>query len=58
MLSVMIDAHRGIPDVATADVAGAYLKAYMTDFVVMKFTWRSGGHTMQNEQSTQKIRCN
>jgi hypothetical protein len=37
MLSVMIDAHEG-RDVATADVAGAYLKAYMTDFVVMKFT--------------------
>ena len=37
MLSIMIDAHEG-RDVGTADVAGAYLKAYMTDFVIMKFT--------------------
>lgn len=37
MLSIMIDAHEG-RDVATADVTGAYLKAYMTDFVIMKFT--------------------
>lgn len=28
-------------DVAIADVAGAYLKAYMTDFVTMKFTGAS-----------------
>ena len=37
MLSLMIDAaeHR---DVATADVAGAYLKADMDDFVVMRFS--------------------
>jgi hypothetical protein len=37
MLSIMIDAHEG-RDVATADVAGAYLKADMDDFVIMKFT--------------------
>ena len=33
----MIDAHEQ-RDVATADIAGAYLKAYMDDFVIMKFT--------------------
>jgi hypothetical protein len=37
MLSIMIDAHEN-RDVATADVAGAYLKAYMDDYVIMKFT--------------------
>ena len=37
MMSLMIDAKEG-RDVATADVAGAYLKADMDDFVVMKFT--------------------
>jgi len=36
-LSIIVDAHEG-RDVATADVAGAYLKADMDDFVVMKFT--------------------
>ena len=40
MLSIMIDAYEK-RDVATADVAGAYLKAYMDDFVVMKFTGQS-----------------
>ena len=40
MLSIMIDAYEG-RDVATADIAGAYLKAYMDDFVVMKFTGES-----------------
>ena len=37
LLSILIDAHEG-RDVATADVADAYLKAYMTDLVIMKFT--------------------
>ena len=37
MMSLIIDAKEG-RDVATADVAGAYLKADMDDFVVMKFT--------------------
>jgi hypothetical protein len=37
LLSILIDAHEG-RDVTTADVAGAYLKAYMTDLVFMKFT--------------------
>lgn len=32
LLSILIDAHEG------RDVAGAYLKAYMTDLVIMKFT--------------------
>ena len=40
MLSILIDAHEG-RDVATADVAGAYLKAYMDDYVLMKFNGAS-----------------
>jgi hypothetical protein len=40
MVSIMIDAHEK-RDVATADVAGAYLKAYMKDYVLMKFTGAS-----------------
>ena len=36
----MIDAHEQ-RDVATADVAGAYLKAYMKDYVLTKFTGAS-----------------
>ena len=37
MLSMIVEAYEG-RDVATADIAGAYLKAYMKDFVLMKFT--------------------
>ncbi len=40
LLSIIIDAYES-RDVATADVAGAYLKAYMDDFVLMKFTRES-----------------
>jgi len=40
LLSIIVDAHEG-RDVATADVAGAYLKAEMDDFVLMKFTGQS-----------------
>ena len=40
ILSIIIDAHEQC-DVATADVAGAYLKAFMDDFVLMKFTGES-----------------
>ena len=40
MLSIVVDAHEG-RDVATADVAGAYLKANMDDFVLLKFTGES-----------------
>ena len=40
MISVMIDAHER-RNVATADVAGAYLKANMDDFVIIKFTGES-----------------
>jgi hypothetical protein len=40
LLSIIIDAYEG-RDVATPDVAGAYLKAYMDDFVIMKFTGES-----------------
>ena len=35
-LSIIINAFED-RDVATADVAGAYLKAFMDDFVIMKF---------------------
>ena len=37
ILSIIIDAYEG-RDVATADIAGAYLKAYMKDFVLMRFS--------------------
>jgi hypothetical protein len=37
MFSIVVDAHEG-RDVATADVTGAYLRAYMDDEVIMKFT--------------------
>ncbi|KAI2499682.1 Reverse transcriptase (RNA-dependent DNA polymerase) [Fragilaria crotonensis] len=37
LLSIIIDAYES-RDVAIADVAGAYLKAFMKDFVIMKFT--------------------
>jgi Reverse transcriptase (RNA-dependent DNA polymerase) len=37
MVSIIIDAFEK-RDVATADIAGAYLKAYMKDFTIMKFT--------------------
>ena len=40
LLSIIIDAYEK-RDVATADVVGAYLKAYMDDFVIMKFTGES-----------------
>ena len=36
MLSILVDAHEG-RDVATADVAGAFLKADMDDFVLLRF---------------------
>ena len=38
--SILIDVHEG-RNVATADVAGAYVKAYMDDLVLMKFTGES-----------------
>ena len=37
MLTIMIDAHER-RDVATADIAGAYLKAKMDDFLIIKYT--------------------
>lgn len=37
LLSLIIDAHEG-RDVAVADVVGAYLKADMKEFTLMKFT--------------------
>ena len=40
MLSILADAYE-LRDVATADVAGAYLKADMDDFVLMKFVGTS-----------------
>ena len=42
MLSIIVKAYKG-RDVATADIVGVYLKAYMKDFVLMKFT----GETVQ-----------
>ena len=41
MISIIVDAFEA-RDVATADVAGAYLKAFMDDFVIMKFVGVSG----------------
>ena len=40
MVSIIINAFER-RDVATADIAGAYLKAYMKDFTIMKFTGAS-----------------
>ncbi len=40
MLSIIVDAFER-RDTATADVAGAYLKAFMDDFVIMKFVGAS-----------------
>jgi hypothetical protein len=40
MLSISVKAYEG-QDVATADIAGAYLKAYMRNFVLMKFTGKT-----------------
>jgi hypothetical protein len=40
VLSIMTDAYER-RDVGTADVVGAYLNAYMKDFVIMKFTGES-----------------
>jgi hypothetical protein len=40
MLTILVEAHEA-RDVDTADVAGAYLKADMVDFVLMKFTGAS-----------------
>ena len=41
MLSIIVDAHDEQRDVATADIPGAYLKADMKDFTIMKFTGAS-----------------
>ena len=40
MLTILVEAHEA-RDVGIADVAGAYLKADMVDFVIMKFTGAS-----------------
>jgi hypothetical protein len=40
MLTILVEAHE-TRDVGTADVAGAYLKADMVDFVIMKFAGAS-----------------
>ncbi|GAX20129.1 hypothetical protein FisN_17Lu131 [Fistulifera solaris] len=40
LLSLIVDAHEG-RDVAIADVVGAYLKANMKDFTLLKFTGES-----------------
>ncbi len=50
MLSILIYSHEG-RDVGTADVVGAYLKAYMDDYILVKFEVHGSisGHTMRNE---------
>ena len=42
LLFIIIDAYKK-RDVATTDVVGAYLKAYMDDFVIMKFAGKLVG---------------
>jgi hypothetical protein len=55
MLSIIINAHKG-RDVATANIAGAYLKAQMDDFVLMKFTSELVD-IMCYERQIQRVRC-
>jgi hypothetical protein len=54
MLSTLIDAHER-RDVATADIAGAYLKAPMDDYVIMKFTGDTGKNPVRDESSAQEV---
>jgi hypothetical protein len=54
MLSTLIDAHER-RDVATADIAGAYLKAPMDDYVIMKFTGDTGKNPLRDESSAQEV---
>jgi hypothetical protein len=54
ILTIMIDAFER-RDVATADVAGAYLKAEMDDFVLIKFTGESVDIMLSMEPSYTKF---
>jgi hypothetical protein len=54
MLTIMIDAYEK-RDVATADVAGAYLKATMKDYVIIKFVGESVDIILTMEPSYEKL---
>ena len=54
MLTIIIDAYER-RDVATADVAGAYLKAYMDDYVLIKFTGQSVDILLKMEPAYEKF---
>jgi Reverse transcriptase (RNA-dependent DNA polymerase) len=54
MLTILIDAYEK-RDVATADVAGAYLKANMTDHVIIKFVGESVDILLKMEPSYVKF---
>ena len=54
MLTILIDAYKQ-RDVATADVAGAYLKATMNDYVLIKFVGESVDILLKMEPSYAKF---
>jgi hypothetical protein len=54
ILTILIDAYER-RDVATADVAGAYLKATMNDYVLIKFTGESVDILLKMEPSYEKF---
>jgi hypothetical protein len=54
MVSIIIDAFEK-RDVATANIAGAYLKAYMKDFTTMKFTGASADILCKMNQNYTKF---
>jgi hypothetical protein len=54
MLTILIDAYEK-RDVATADVAGAYLKATMKDYVIIKFVGESVDILLTMEPSYDKF---
>ena len=54
MLTIMVDAYER-RDVATADVAGAYLKATMDDYVLIKFVGESVNILLAMEPSYEKL---
>ena len=54
MLTIIVDAYEKHDD-GTADVAGAYLNALMTDFVLMKFTGESVGIVCKLNKENEKF---
>ena len=54
LLSILNDAIEW-KDVATTDVAGAYLKAYLNYLVLMKFTGKFGQHALQLNPEQEKF---